>query len=429
MRTDPRQASSDRSKSSSDGRSSGRQASEQALDEHDRRPRLPIQLPTPKSSPEPEVLQSPSDLARPSPVDAETALVDRFRKPVSKVSHPACLTPGQRSTTQDAEEAHPNEEQVNNANGPLATRARISDGDSPTLGLAARQLFQQAVPPGFNTKTEFGDFGRGLQPSAAAVGESSRRHRATPAHQRPHWIPTGEGYPSVPSNQWIGSRYPAETSRVPASRRANGRADAVQDESKGALAMEGGVAMRVEVILHGDGYRLRDSRHHPDISQEIIPATPAVSTKADNSEIHLHDGLQAQRSRGSRAQIPSYHSESDADTASISSTECQPSTTASPPSFSPAFSPPPRVSCDIVARNPTPAASQRYFGPENGGRADIDDGEEATVVDFGGNAGANARRRRLSLQMQEWRVWSREPERPEKWSIDFDEVQHRGDER
>lgn len=92
MRTDPRQAFSDRSKSSSDSRSSGRQASEQATDEHGRRPRLTIQLPTPKSSPESEILQSPRDLARLSPVDAETALVDRFRKPVSKVSHPACLT-------------------------------------------------------------------------------------------------------------------------------------------------------------------------------------------------------------------------------------------------------------------------------------------------------------------------------------------------
>ena len=421
MRTDPRQASSDRSKSSFDGRSSGRQASEQAVDEHDRRPRLTIQLPRPKSSPEPETLQSPRDLARLSPVDAETALADRFRKPVSKVSHPACLTPGQRSTTQDAEEAHPNEEQVNNTNGPLATRARISAGDSPTLDLAARQLFQQAVPPGFNTNTDFGDFGRDLQLSAAAVAESSRRNRATPAHQRPHWVPTSEDYPSVPSNQGIGSRYPAEARRVPTSRRANGGADAVQDESMGALAAVEDVAMRVEVILHGDGYRLRDSRHHPDIFQEIIPATPAVSNTADISETHLGYGRQAHRSR----KIPSYHSESNADIASISSTECQPSTTASPPSFSP----PPRVSCDIVARNPTPATSQPHFGPENGGRADIDDGEEATVVDIGENAGADAHRRRLSLQMQEWRVWSKELERLEKWSIDFDKVQHRGDER
>lgn len=178
MQDDTQRTSSDRSDLSSNSPRSRRQTSELAAGDHGRRPPLTIQLPTYGTSSESSLRQDPRHLAQLSPLHARAPLVHRPTKSVSQASHPACLTPGHRATSHDAEEARRIEVEANRASASLATIvARFSDAESPTLNLAARQLFQQAVPPGFNTNantsTVFAGFGSSdSQASNATVAES-----------------------------------------------------------------------------------------------------------------------------------------------------------------------------------------------------------------------------------------------------------------
>ncbi|KAL9132993.1 MAG: hypothetical protein Q9175_005827, partial [Cornicularia normoerica] len=155
-----------------------RQTSELAAGDHGRRPPLTIQLPTYETFPESSLRQDPRHLAQLSPLPERAPLVHRPTKIVSQASHHASLTPRHRATSHDAEEARQIEIEANRASASLATIiARFPDAESPTLNLAARQLFQQAVPLGFNTNantsTVFAGFGSSdSQASSAIVAES-----------------------------------------------------------------------------------------------------------------------------------------------------------------------------------------------------------------------------------------------------------------
>ncbi|CAD6583713.1 MAG: hypothetical protein ASARMPREDX12_001426 [Alectoria sarmentosa] len=413
-----RQRPFDRTGSFSGSPSSGGQE----IDGHDSQrhcPRLAIPLPNPGTSSELDFWQNSEDLAQRSPGDENVPLEQEFKKPVPKVIHPACLTPGHRDVSQeiyqDQQETH----------RPSAS-VKAPDSETSTLASATRPLLQTAVPPGLSTNANPREFSRDSQtPFTTAAG-------ATPAPRRLRWGPTSEDYPSVPSTQGIGSRYPAQAGPIHTSERANSRTEVGQDELFGLLTHEEDAAMRGEVILRGDGYRLLDVQHHPEISQMAHPARQAATAAVGVPEHFIRSGRRAENRTSIWVQTPQNTEPTPTeDSAPISSTDPQASTTSSATnspittlsstsSLSSPPSPPPRVSCDVVERNSFEAATHFYFFAENVGRGDIEDSEDFAAVDVDGGAEVGARR--LSLKWQEWGEWWERLGEVGKWTVGFEEV-------
>ncbi|CAD6592655.1 MAG: hypothetical protein ASARMPRED_006493 [Alectoria sarmentosa] len=279
-----RQRPSNRTGSSTGSPSSGGQV----IDGHDsqrHRPRLAIPLPNLGTSSELDFSQNSEDLAQLSSGDAMTPPEQRFKKPVPKVVHPACLTPGLRATSL---EIYRDQQKAYRPSGSQSASVKAPDSETSTLASATRPLLQQAVPPGLGTNANPSEFGRDFQtPFTTAAG-------ATPAPQRLRWGPTSEDYPSFPSTQGIGSRYPAQSKSIHTSERASSRTEGGQDEGFGLLTHEEDAAMRGEVILRGDGYRLLDAQHHPRISQMAHPARQPATAASEVPERVFHSGRRAQ---------------------------------------------------------------------------------------------------------------------------------------
>ena len=175
-----------------------------------------------------------------------------------------------------------------------------------------------------------------------------------------------------------------------------------------------------EAAMRGMGYRLDNAQHHPShFQQEFIPLPPA----ANGTDVAI---ILRRFDRGAAETHSHHHSESNSGASpSISPTEPQPHTIAFPfhptsiTSFRPP-SPPPRPSCDVVARNRFVAASRWWFEIENVGCEDvISDGDVAGLdcsfdgdCDNDGDGELDAEMeegaRRASSMMQEWKSWSRE---------------------
>lgn len=360
-----------------------RHGGERAVDGDGRRPHFTVQQPAPGSPSELGLPQHLRNSARLNPMDARAALVDRGTTSVSKLSHLACLIPGYRAIPQ---EAHQTRGQDFYASGFPSASARISDAETPSLVTTTVQLFQQALPPGFNAGTDFSGFGRDSNASTATAGGT------TPAQRRPRCGPTSEDYPSIPSTQGTGSRHSAETRPVPADQRKNSRADTEQDGTLGVLTSEEDGAMWGKVVLRGGGYRLHGAQHHPEISQVATSAGQRVTVAIDIPEDVIRHGRRARGRRDDSARIEQRIPEP---TASVDSPSIYSISSSPPPLFSPP-SPPPRVSCDLVARNAFLAANIFHFEPENvGGEDIIDNREESAAVDRQGGAEACARRASL----------------------------------
>lgn len=418
-----RQRTTDRTDSDSGSLSTGRHAGERAVDGHGRRSRLGVQVPTPDTSSELIFSQNSDGSTQLSPGDARTPPEQGFKKPVPKVVHPACLTPGHRDTSQ---ETYRDQQQPDYASVSQSASVKAPDAETSTLASATRPLLQQAVPPGISTNANSSDFGRDFQtPVTTAVG-------ATPAKQRLRWGPTSEDYPCVPSTQGTGSRYPTQARPVHTSERASSRTDVGYDEGLGLLTHEEDAAMRGEVILRGDGYRLLDAQHHPEMSIVATSALPPVNAASEVPERVFHSGWRAQDRTSIWVQTPHNTEPTPSeDSASISSTKPQSFTTSSTtnsPTTTPSStsslssppSPPPRVSCDVVEHNPFEAATHFYFFAENVGRGDIDDIEQFVALDVDCEAELGARR--LSLMWQEWGEWWERLGEVGKWTIGFEEV-------
>ena len=368
---------------------------EQAVDEDGRRPRFTVQQPALGSSTELGLPQNPKNLTRLSPIDARTALVDRGTTSVSKVSHPACLIPGYRATPQ---QRHQVREQVVYASSFPSASAGISDAELPSLVSTTVQLFHPALPSGFNAGNDLGGNCRDSHVSTTTVGGT------TPGQHRLRYGPTSEGYHIISSTQGTESRSSTKTRSMPTDQRTSSRTDTVQEGARGVLTSEQDGTMWENVVLR-NGYRLHDTQHHPEISQVANLAARRVTAAAEVPEDVIHHDRRARGRRGDPAQIEQQIPEptASADSASISSTETQSSTTPVIDSSFPSLNapPPPRVSCDLVARNAFLAANIFHFEPENVGREDIiANREESTAVDCGSRAETCARR--VSLRMQVW---------------------------
>ena len=347
-----RQRPSDRTESDSGSSSGGRQAVGGHGSQR-RHPRLAIPLPSPGTSSELRFSQNSDDSTPLSPEDERTSAVQRFKKPVPKVVHPACLTPGHCDSSQ---EINRDQREPSYASVSQSASVKAPDAETSTLASATSQLFHT-------------------------------------------------------------------------SERAGSRTDVSQDEGFGLLTQEEDAAMRGEVILRGDGYRLLDAQRHPEISHVAHPARQPATAASKVPERFTRSGWQTQNRRGIRAQTPPQtpgQTPSDG-SASISSIKPQPTTSSAPnspgttlssASFSfPPPSPPPRVSCDVVERNSFEAATQFYFFAENVGRGDIDDIEHFVALDRDCEAELGARR--LSLMWQEWCEWRERLGEVGKWTVGF----------
>ena len=181
-------------------------------------------------------------------------------------------------------------------------------------------------------------------------------------------------------------------------------------------------ALRGDVRLRGEGYRLRDARYHPDFIREGSPAgaQPLVANGIEAADILRRFEWGVRRSGEIRLQTHSHRFESNRGSASISPTDAKPCLSPTCTSFRSPF-PPPRPSVDVIARNPFIAASRFDFEIKNVDREDIisdevaaldysfdNDGDNNDHDDDDGEieAGTEAGARRASSLMREWKLWS-----------------------